>query len=1452
MLAAAEAAAMMAAAEAAARDAEDASNNAVIPNDFPQSVMYNIDGGDEQYHQQQLDSNSINGEHYSSFGPSSLSVTSMDRSMDGAQLMGGGVGETYMGAGLDSYAELANQSLDQSYNDMEATAINSMLQQMAAEQQLVQQQQEQDFNNSSSIQQQQQQQQEEQNVQGQHEEYLNFQNQFSSSSSNASVPKEDDAMASDALGAWPEEHFLTVANNGMVIGATETVTGFPAESLLMTSIFDNVHAQDLVGLQAICCRFWEKGQPDIEAYFRRRTIEDDWMWLAAKVITYIEDPVPGLILYERRVLDGKLADSISRTTRIPAMLANAVDEAFSKVESSQTKTDADSKIVNKEVGELLMTAIPGLADDAVALQAFLSNATENPDSFGPDGVNQLQTLLDAAATGGTLAAKNIGSAVDNNARNKDQSSSSALFSVMKKLRSGACLDLSKVSLIQAEIKLISLVLSGRLQMEDVGTLVFSALSAGNNLDAALEGISTASERQLAQIEVAQAANREKIRHVRRNREGASSHHHSRNHYKRLGDITRSSSFESLTKNGEQVPPEHKHNQAYSIPSTLEPSNPPPIAVLNLSHTNIGNQGLDMLCEVLDNPFIKTLDLGFCFIEERGILSLCRALSKRKKSSLPNIQGLILSGNFISYKAAKELGLALSNNVEKKQQKRTFRKRPTKSRGGYDEDDEADDDDDFDDDEDDVLFSSSSSRSKSRSFNKALTKTPSKRLDPENGLLLLQLACSSLSPEALLQLMIGLGQDCPIRELNISANKIGSAGASNLVSFLEGKGIHKFKKNQAVMPYLDRLDLSNNNLGNDGTAMLTRAVAKRVKVNLIDLRLTYNNIGASGIETIMNKLLQHNLECLHLDNNLIGDRGCQLIASSLPSMSHLSRLTLSFNQIGSRGVTALMRSLLGCESITFLGLSGNVMKIGGAIAMGFALAQHPRLAELELDNCCLSQVAQCHIAAGVISNRWVPMRTLNGFKAGPPMVAIGALDLNAQSLGNEECFRLRRDIQMKTILQWMQKRPGDQNVGAADAEVADPPSQSAYMRMLDWLSKVPFDEDELNDLRKYFYDIEGDGNGMRGSDGLIDLKLRGDLLAALGSDVISEIHDNSPIIDSESQANNHIGMAFEDSDAEEDTFEFWNTSKLIGSGSKRGRNAVMQNKEEEHLNMDVNEDLGGVRKKVFEGSTPPHIHGDTESAGLRNSNKSLSLSSATSNLSRSGSERSSISMQESKHGNARAKPRIAMFPAFASKLETVRAQAQEYMDGEEDPAQQDIIAQLFAEASLTLLRQLKYHCMNSGLDGWRQGKIRRKILVIDDSNVTRKMVARAFEKANFIVDTAENGREGVAKLKQSVYDIAFMDIDMPVMNGFDATKELREWEDAKRPGARQPICALTAAYVDDFERSELMKFKEAGLDVMESKPCNIPRLFKVVDDVSPMFSDLSISVSANACDPGISS
>jgi len=594
----------------------------------------------------------------------------------------------------------------------------------------------------------------------------------------------------------------------------------------------------------------------------------------------------------------------------------------------------------------------------------------------------------------------------------------------------------------------------------------------------------------------------------------------------------------------------------------------------------------------------------------------------------------------------------------------------------------------------------------------------------------------------------------------------------------------------------------------------------------------------------------------LDKNAIGDQGCQLVAASLQGMHSLSRLNLSFNQIGSRGVNTLMRTLVGCDSIAYLGLSGNIMKISGAIAMGFTLAQHPRLEELDLDNCCLSQAAQCHIVAGIISNRWVPMKRLNGFQAGPPMAAIGALDVFAHNLSNEECFRIRRDEQMKTILQWMESNRAARQSGrdAMDVnaqseqqyltpdfvssinEVHGTPSQNAYLRMLGWLSRIPFDEDELTSLRKYFYDADG-GEGDRGSDGYINLKLRGDLLAALDSGIADEIRETIPVFEGP-----YVGSVGLDLDTTDKGFtrttwdnphgHFVDKMPLSEYEAERAYAASHPEESVEHRDMSGRDDYSAQGQNE-EHQRQYDFHVDNYDAG---SYSSLSKQS----LSHSESERSHMSASGER--KSKMKPRITMFPPFEAKLEELKATAKEMMDYEDDPEQQDIILTQYAEASLTILRQLRYHCMNSGLDGWRLGGLKRKVLIVDDSLVTRKMVSRAFEKANFIVDTAENGVEGVMKMKQSIYDIAFMDIDMPVMNGFEATKALRQWEDTQRPGARQPICALTAAYVDDFERSELMKFKEAGLDVMESKPCNIPRLFKVVDDVSPMFSDLSISVS----------
>eukprot|EP00581_Thalassiosira_minuscula_P017967 CAMPEP_0183730798 /NCGR_PEP_ID=MMETSP0737-20130205/33717_1 /TAXON_ID=385413 /ORGANISM="Thalassiosira miniscula, Strain CCMP1093" /LENGTH=221 /DNA_ID=CAMNT_0025963379 /DNA_START=255 /DNA_END=916 /DNA_ORIENTATION=- len=117
----------------------------------------------------------------------------------------------------------------------------------------------------------------------------------------------------------PEEHFLTIALNGTILGATEMITGFPPNNLLMTSAFDSVHDDDLLGLHAIKTHFWEKDQPDVEVYLRRQTIEGDWIWLVAKVVSYIDSPVPGIIIHETIVHNEDVAVLVSRITRIASL-----------------------------------------------------------------------------------------------------------------------------------------------------------------------------------------------------------------------------------------------------------------------------------------------------------------------------------------------------------------------------------------------------------------------------------------------------------------------------------------------------------------------------------------------------------------------------------------------------------------------------------------------------------------------------------------------------------------------------------------------------------------------------------------------------------------------------------------------------------------------------------------------------------------------------------------------------------------------------------------------------------------------------------------------------------------------------------------------------------------------------------------------------------------------------
>ncbi|MBF0467325.1 MAG: response regulator [Desulfamplus sp.] len=116
---------------------------------------------------------------------------------------------------------------------------------------------------------------------------------------------------------------------------------------------------------------------------------------------------------------------------------------------------------------------------------------------------------------------------------------------------------------------------------------------------------------------------------------------------------------------------------------------------------------------------------------------------------------------------------------------------------------------------------------------------------------------------------------------------------------------------------------------------------------------------------------------------------------------------------------------------------------------------------------------------------------------------------------------------------------------------------------------------------------------------------------------------------------------------------------------------------------------------------------------------------------------------------------------------------------------------------------------------------KKILVVED-NETNMIVAKTLlSKLGYNADEAFNGKEGVDKVRSTHYDIVFMDCQMPVMDGFSATRQIREIE---RAGIHIPIVAMTAnAMKGDKERCI-----EAGMDDFISKPVDPQQLAQVIN------------------------
>ncbi len=106
----------------------------------------------------------------------------------------------------------------------------------------------------------------------------------------------------------------------------------------------------------------------------------------------------------------------------------------------------------------------------------------------------------------------------------------------------------------------------------------------------------------------------------------------------------------------------------------------------------------------------------------------------------------------------------------------------------------------------------------------------------------------------------------------------------------------------------------------------------------------------------------------------------------------------------------------------------------------------------------------------------------------------------------------------------------------------------------------------------------------------------------------------------------------------------------------------------------------------------------------------------------------------------------------------------------------------------------------------------RILLADDSPDNRLIVKAFLQKTSFQIDEAENGERVVAKIKSNHYDLILMDIQMPILDGFAATRAIREWERA-RGLPPVPIIALTASALDE----DVQRARDAGCNLHVSKP-----------------------------------
>jgi len=114
----------------------------------------------------------------------------------------------------------------------------------------------------------------------------------------------------------------------------------------------------------------------------------------------------------------------------------------------------------------------------------------------------------------------------------------------------------------------------------------------------------------------------------------------------------------------------------------------------------------------------------------------------------------------------------------------------------------------------------------------------------------------------------------------------------------------------------------------------------------------------------------------------------------------------------------------------------------------------------------------------------------------------------------------------------------------------------------------------------------------------------------------------------------------------------------------------------------------------------------------------------------------------------------------------------------------------------------------------------KILLVEDNEMNRDMLSRRLKKRGFEIVMAVDGQEGVEKAKSEIPDLILMDMSLPIIDGWEATRQIKG-----DPATENiPIIALTAHAM----RGEREKALEAGCNDFDTKPVELPRLIEKIE------------------------